>query len=117
MATVPLTEAAFDETIAGRPIVLVDVTASWCPPCRRFAPIFAKASEDHPDLLFATLDADGERELARRLKIRAVPTLLVYQGGVLVHRRSGAVRAAKLDRLIAALHRHDSVDDDAAPVE
>jgi thioredoxin 1 len=111
MGTVPLTETAFDETIAGHRIVLVDVTASWCPPCRRFAPIFAKASEDHPDLVFATLDADGERGLARRLKIRAVPTLLIYRDAVLVHRRSGAVRAAKLERLIAALRAHEAAGD------
>lgn len=101
MATVDLTETTFDEIVAGDRIVLVDVWASWCGPCRRFAPVFEQASTQYPELVFGKVDADVERDLTRRLKIRAIPTLLVYRQGALVHRKLGALSSAKLQRLIA----------------
>ena len=66
MATQDLTAAQFNDTINGNDIVLVDFWASWCGPCRAFAPTFTKASENHPDIVFAKVDTEAERFLRLR---------------------------------------------------
>ena len=110
MGIVNLTDDTFDDTVAGSEIVVVDVWATWCGPCRRFAPIFEQAGSAHPDLVFGKVDADAEGELAQRLRIHAIPTLLVYRHGVEIRRKIGAVPSAKLERLIAAAREADGTE-------
>jgi thioredoxin 1 len=104
---VNLTDTTFDATVAGNQIVLVDVWAVWCGPCKRFAPVFEQACTEHPDVVFAKVDADAEQQLARRLKIRGIPTLLAYRDGVPVRRKLGALSPARLQRLIAEVRGMD----------
>jgi len=102
-----LTAADFAATVAGPGIVLVDVRAPWYGPSRRFAPVFAAAAERHPDLLFATVDAETEHELAASLGVRAIPTLMVYRDGVLVFAEHGAFPGDSIDLLVATVRELD----------
>ncbi|MEB3023240.1 thioredoxin [[Mycobacterium] crassicus] len=100
MATKDLTSAQFEETIAGNDIVLVDFWASWCGPCRSFAPTFAAASENHPDVVFAKVDTEAEQQLAAAAEIRSIPTLMAFKKGKLVFNQAGALPPAALEHLV-----------------
>jgi thioredoxin 1 len=107
MATIQLTEATFEQTVNQPGIVLVDFWATWCPPCRMFAPVFEKASETHPDLTFGKIDTDAEQGLASAAGIRSIPTLMIFRDGVLVFDQAGALPGPALEKLIADVRELD----------
>jgi thioredoxin reductase (NADPH) len=107
MATRDLTAQDFNDTIAGNDIVLVDFWASWCGPCRAFAPTFTKASEANPDIVFAKVDTEAQEELAAAAEIRAIPTLMAFKKGHLVFNAAGALPPAALDDLITQVREFD----------
>lgn len=107
MAPKNITGAEFNQTVRGEGITLVDFWASWCGPCRRFAPVFEKAAENNPDITFAKVDTDAERDLAGALGISSIPTLMVFRDDVLVYREPGALPASALDSLITQVRELD----------
>jgi thioredoxin len=110
MATLPLTEESFQQTVTQDGIVLVDFWASWCGPCRMFAPVYEKASETHGDITFASIDTEAEQMLAGGLQISSIPTLMAFRDGILVFRQAGALPAPALEELITAVRGLDMDD-------
>jgi len=114
MATQTLTGENFEKTVEKNDIVLVDFWASWCGPCRQFGPVFERASEQHPEIVFGKVDTEAERQLASAARITSIPTLMAFKDGHLVFSQPGALPAPALEQLIEAVV---ALDVDAAVAE
>ena len=107
MATTHLTADSFGETVAQNDIVFVDFWAAWCPPCRAFAPVFEKASERHPGIVFGKVDTEAEQQLAGTAHITSIPTLMAFREQTLVFSQPGALNSQQFEQLIAVIEQLD----------
>jgi thioredoxin len=107
MATVELTKDNFEKVVTGNPMVVVDFWAPWCGPCRGFAPVFEKASDDHADIVFAKVNTEDEQEIAAAFDIRSIPTLMVFRDNVILYSQAGALAAGAFGELIAKAREVD----------
>jgi len=110
MATINLTKANFAEVVSSNDTVFVDFWASWCGPCRMFAPVLEKASEQHSDVVFAKVDTEAEQELAQAFGIMSIPTLMVFRDQVVLYSKPGALASASLEDLIGQVRAVDMDD-------
>jgi thioredoxin 1 len=100
MATVELNKTNFEDVVTKSDMVIVDFWASWCGPCKSFAPVFEAASEQHPDIVFGKVNSDDEQELAAAFGIRSIPYVMLLREKVVLFAQAGALPAEGLESVI-----------------
>jgi thioredoxin 2 len=101
---IAVTDETMERVVAGTDVpVVVDCYADWCGPCKIMAPVLDDfARERQGDVLVTKLDTDRNQATARRLDIRAIPTLLVFRNGREVARQAGAMPRQQLEALVGS---------------
>jgi thioredoxin 1 len=110
MATVTVTADNFAETVGSEGITLIDFWAAWCGPCRAFAPVYERVSEQHPDITFAKVDTEAEQLLATEFEIRSIPTIMAVRDGIVVFAQPGALPQKALESLIEQVRALDMAE-------
>jgi thioredoxin 1 len=100
MAVQKITDSTFDDIVLTDGVVLIDCWAPWCQGCKQFDPVFRAAADRHPDHTFAQVDTQAESELAKKLGVTHIPTLILFRDGILLLRQPGYVPAEGLDEIV-----------------
>ena len=102
MSVVHVTDTDFDEhVLASSTPVLVDFWGQWCPPCKTIAPILDELAPKYlGKALIAKFNVDENTNVAARYGVTALPTLIVFKGGMIVDRVVGAKSRGDLQKLI-----------------
>jgi thioredoxin 1 len=110
MAVEAITTEAFDATVQGNDIVVVDFWAPWCGPCRSFAPVFEQVADENPDVKFVKVDTDEEGALAGHFGIRSIPTLMIFREQVIVFQQPGALPKGAVEDVLRQVRGLDMAE-------
>jgi len=110
MATVELTKDNFIDIVTDNDIVIVDFWATWCGPCKSFAPTYEETSAKYSEIVFAKVNTEQEQELAGHFQIRSIPTLMVFREKVIIFSQAGALPASGLEQLIQQVREVDMAE-------
>jgi len=96
--------STFSESIKANRFVVVDCWAPWCGPCKLLSPIIEDLAKKYAGkFLFAKLNVDDSPEIASKFGINAIPTLLFFVDGKLIHREIGALPKEHIESILGAI--------------
>ncbi|HEX9590094.1 MAG TPA: thioredoxin family protein [Bradyrhizobium sp.] len=97
----PFDAKAFQSAQAAEKVILVDVTASWCPTCRQQRPIVEQIEREKPDLVVLEADFDTAKDVLKQFRVQYQSTLIVFRGSKEVARSTGETDPSLIRALIA----------------
>ena len=110
MATIDVTAENFNDVINNNEFVIVDFWATWCGPCKGFAPVYEELSEKYPDIVFAKINTEEEQQLAGEFQIRSIPTLMIFREQIILFSQPGALQGSQLEQVIEQAQGLDMED-------
>jgi thioredoxin 1 len=110
MAVVELSKDNFEQTVQDNAFVIVDFWAPWCGPCRSFAPVYEKVSEDHDDIVFAKVNTEDEQDIAAHFQIRSIPTLMIFRDQIIIFAQPGALPEGAFRQLLQKAQELDMAE-------
>ena len=90
----------FESILAGEKPVLVDFFATWCGPCKMFAPVLDEFSQEHDDIEAVKVDVDELGEIAKRYGIMSIPTVILFKNGEPVKKNIGFLDYEELEDFV-----------------
>ncbi len=92
-----LSTATFDETVnSSDKALIVDFWAEWCGPCKKVAPILEEINAERDDVTVAKLNVDEHPDIAMKFNVMSIPTMIVFDGGEVAGRVTGALSKGAL---------------------
>lgn len=107
MATVTITHENLESIIADNEIVILDFWASWCGPCKRFAPTFEASSDKHPGVIHGKVNTEEQQQLAASFNIQGIPNVVAFKKGVILFQNPGMLVPQQLEALVGELEKAD----------
>lgn len=100
-------QPGFDAVLksAGKKLVVIDYSATWCGPCKRVAPVFEKLAAEHRRVVFAKIDVDESKDVAQKQGVKAMPTFMFYHEGKKLE--SETIQGAEIPKIEEAIKRLD----------
>ena len=95
-----VTEKNIEEVLEKNQIIFLDFWASWCEPCKVFAPIYDRVSNSHTDIFFGNVNTEIEHLLGQDFQIKSIPTLVILKQGTIIYSESGVIPEYALNNIV-----------------
>lgn len=101
MSEITITSQNYDkEILSSDKFILLDCWAPWCSPCRMLSPVITQIADEHPEIKVGKINIDEQPELAAKLEIMSIPTLLFIKNGEIFQKRVGFMPKDIIEELL-----------------